>query len=111
MAAGRGRVIWQLYENAGGVWKARGEAKLDAWEALLADLPAGCLVSGEIDEDGLRQMRAAKAAGHALTIALAADRMRRAGYLADLALERLREHGAAAYPAGRVVPIYMKAPG
>ena len=109
--AGRGRVIWRLYARDGESWRAVGEAKLDDYEALLADCPAGCIVCGEMDDDGLRRLSTAIADGHGIKIAAPSDRLRRAAYLADLAWERLGEQGASHFPAREAKPIYMKAPG
>lgn len=108
--AGRGRVIWALYHCEGGEWRIASEMKLGSWDELLGALAMPCTISGEIDEDGLQKLEVARAAGGRLTLLSPAERFRRAGYMAQIAWKRLRHDDAASYPAGQVMPIYLKSP-
>lgn len=108
--AGRGRVISAEYRARNGRWTARGAASLQSWEDLLAsydELPV--YLTGEITHQGLQKARAAVADGQDIRLIPPAERLRRAGYLAEAAWRRLRE--GQDFPAERVMPIYLKSPG
>jgi ribosomal-protein-alanine N-acetyltransferase len=81
-----------------------------SWEALLGSLGDGrpSLISGEIDADG-RRLLTSYGAGFGVSVAPAAHRMRRAGYLADLAWARF-QRGDVDDPL-TLVPIYLHQPG
>lgn len=108
--AGRGRVIAQTFGWQGDAWIALGEMALQAWDALLLDAPAGATLTGEIDRHGLAAIREASSDERPLHIAPPAARLRRAGYLAEIAWERLRspEHAAGGFHADYLVPIYVQ---
>lgn len=109
--AGRQRVIWAEYRNDGVGWVAQGEARLSSWDELFQAQAGSWALSGEITAAGLQRIRAAIASGQQIHLIAAAKRLRRAGYLAEIAWQRLREDGANAFPADRVRPIYLKSPG
>jgi tRNA threonylcarbamoyladenosine biosynthesis protein TsaB len=107
--AGRGRVVTVTYRWRKGRWKARGEAAIMHWDELLSSLQGAALVVGEVDEEGRDAIKGAqeKSAHLNLTLAPAANRLRRAGFLAEEAWRRLRENPAD-HTAAKVTPIYVK---
>ena len=110
--AGRSRVIWAKYAPGGDAWVLRRPAEITSWDDLLAACQTPVSISGEISSVGLRAIDAARQAGAEIDLPPAADRLRRAGRLAEIAWRRLRESRAARpYPAADVRPIYLKAPG
>ena len=93
-------------------WLARREPELSSWEQLLATCDRPLLISGEISSAGWSAIESARAAGALIRVMPAAERLRRAGVLAEIAWSRLREAGQeGAFPAERVIPIYLKGPG
>lgn len=111
--AGRGRVISAEYRARNGRWTAQGAASLQSWEDLLASYEGlSVWLTGEITRQGLQKARAAAAGGQDIRLIPAAERWRRAGYLAEIAWRRLRAAGAEQdFSAARVMPIYLKSPG
>jgi tRNA threonylcarbamoyladenosine biosynthesis protein TsaB len=105
--AGRGRVIAGAYQWRKGRWKARNEPLLMNWETLIATIDGPATITGEIDRDGLSALTAAQGEGVPVTIASAAHRLRRAGYMAEEAWARLRGHENN-FPAAQLVPTYVK---
>lgn len=112
VAAGRERVIWAAYQQARGGWEEAHPPQINSWDELLASIE-GCLcISGDISAGGLQKIRAAQAAGAQIETRSGAERLRRAGYLAEIAWRRLRDADAAdAFPAAAVMPVYLKPPG
>ncbi|MCY4021332.1 MAG: tRNA (adenosine(37)-N6)-threonylcarbamoyltransferase complex dimerization subunit type 1 TsaB [Chloroflexi bacterium] len=108
--AGRSRVIWAVYHCEGNAWRISGEMKLGSWDELLAACDMPCTLTGEIDKDGLQKVRMARGAGGRITLLSPAERFRRAGYMAQIAWERLRQNDHESYPAAQVMPIYLKPP-
>ena len=108
--AGRNRVIWALYQDDGGRLLAQNEAKLGSWDELLADCSQACALTGEITSAGLQQLMAAIESGRPITLMPAAQRLRRAGFLAEIAWQRLRHEGMLAFPAAAAMPVYLKSP-
>lgn len=107
--AGRGRVIAAAYRWTKGRWKMRTEPQNLDWDALIASIDGACLLTGDVDEAGRAAIAAANDAGKAITLAAAAARLRRAGYLAEEAWERLNTaDGKGYFPAAQVVPVYVK---
>ncbi len=113
VSAGRRRVISGEYRRQNGRWKAQGPPALQSWDDLLAsyeDLPLW--LTGEISRQGLEKVQAAIAGGQSIRLRPAAERLRRAGYLAEEAWRRLRAASAEEhFPADRVMPLYLKPPG
>ena len=113
--AGRSRVIWAKYAPGGDTWILRRPAEISAWDELLAACQPPCTISGEISSAGLQAISAAQAAGAKIDLPPAADRLRRAAHLAEIAWRRLRENRHSPeerlYPAADVRPVYLKAPG
>lgn len=108
VAAGRNRVIWAEYRAEGESWIERRAPQISDWGAMLARYDCPLRLCGEISEAGLAQIRKAQEAGREIELAPAAARIRRAGYLAEIAWRRLRESGADAFPAADAMPIYLK---
>jgi tRNA threonylcarbamoyladenosine biosynthesis protein TsaB len=110
LPAGRGRVVAAAYQWRKGQWKARGEAQNVDWDTLLAGIDGATTISGEVNADGRRRIEVAQADGVPITLSPAVLRMRRAGFLAELAWARLRSEGgsAEAFVAAAVAPIYVK---
>lgn len=105
--AGRGRVIAGAYQWRKGRWKARNEPLLMTWEMLIATIDGPATITGEIDREGYAALVAAHGDGVPVTIASAALRIRRAGFMAEEAWSRLKGHEDD-FPATRLVPIYVK---
>ncbi|MGF1506910.1 MAG: tRNA (adenosine(37)-N6)-threonylcarbamoyltransferase complex dimerization subunit type 1 TsaB [Chloroflexi bacterium] len=101
--AGRRRVNAQFYHWKLGGWQAEGEPFLATWPELAEKLGSGIQVSGEITDEG-RDILAAL--GSAITLSLPAYGLRRAGFLAELAYQRLR-HGETDDPA-TLAPLYLR---
>ena len=109
--AGRNRIIWAPYHHVDGRWQASGEARLGNWATLIVASDETRQITGEISVEGLREIRSAIDTGCGIKLLPAAQRLRRAGYLAEIAWGRLRESGVNAFPADRVMPVYLKSPG
>lgn len=110
--AGRNRAIWGEYQQDGATWSERRAPRISDWTELLSACPSPCRISGEITEAGLSAIRCAQSAGASIEIPSAAERLRRAGILAEIALARLRQNQAdRPFPAERVMPLYLKSPG
>ena len=105
LQAGRKRICAQRFEWVGESWQASAPAVITDWERLLDGLPADTLIAGEVDEAG-RERIAATGRGR---VAPGAVNLRRAGFLAEIAWERLR-HGHADDPR-TLTPIYLHRPG
>ncbi len=100
--AGRGRInacfyMWQ------GEWQAEGEPFISTWPALCERLEGTVQVAGEIDVDGRACLTAL---GERVHVASAAFGLRRAGFLAELALRRLAAGHRA--DAATVAPLYIR---
>ena len=110
--AGRNRVIWAKYAPGGDAWILRRPAEISTWEELLSACQPPITISGEISNAGLQAISAARQAGAQIDVPPPADRLRRAGRLAELAWRRLRENQEVRpFPAADVRPIYLKGPG
>jgi tRNA threonylcarbamoyladenosine biosynthesis protein TsaB len=105
LEAGRGRICVSPYLWQKEGWVAQADPRLTTWSKLLASLDAPTLFCGEIDSSGI----AAMATAGALAVLLpAAIRLRRAGFLAELAWRRvnLQEYDDPA----TLAPIYLRQP-
>lgn len=99
--AGRGRLCAARYRWRRG-WQRREGPFLTTWEHLLASISRPVLLCGEIDERGYRII---EDLGGEVTVLPPAGCLRRAGFLAELAWERLRR-GEADDPA-TLAPLYL----
>lgn len=105
--AGRGRVIAGEYRVKKGRWQAEAEPFSATWDELLASLDGSYILTGEIDERGHAAIEAAREAGASLTLAAAAERMRRGGYLAQEAWRRYEAGKPEDFDAALVLPVYV----
>jgi len=109
--AGRERIIAATYQWRKGRWKTRNDPALLTWAELIANIDGSACVTGEITDEGHAAIEAAKADGVPVTVAVAAFRLRRAGFLAEEAWARLREADGIlreVFNAATVVPVYVK---
>ncbi len=108
LPAGRGRVVTARYHWRKGQWKMRGEPQNMDWDTLLTSIDGAATISGEVSDDQRAVIEAAQTE-HAITLAPAAFRLRRASFLAEEAWARLRASGdPGAFPAAAVTPVYVK---
>jgi tRNA threonylcarbamoyladenosine biosynthesis protein TsaB len=100
--AGRGRVaaLWYKWGRAG--WKVVGHPVSLTWDGLLARLDRPAYVCGEIDPE----QRRALAGDPRAVLAPPAECVRRPGFLAEMAWERLK--GARRPDAGTLAPMYLQ---
>ncbi len=108
--AGRNRVIWAEYRCESDAWVERSAPRISDWNTLLANYDGGIRLSGEVSPAGLAAIGLAREAGARIDLAPAAQRIRRAGCLAEVAWRRLRASDTGALPADRVMPVYMQGP-
>ena len=112
LPAGRKRVIWAEYQRREGTWQETRHPQISDWGQLLEACSQPCLISGEISAEGLAAIDAAGREGHGIELLPASERLRRAGTLAEIAWQRLRDsNDSAPFPASQVMPIYLKTPG
>lgn len=102
--AGRGRLCAARYRWHRG-WQRREGPSLTTWEDLLASITRPTLLCGEIDERGHRLI---EGLSEQVTLLPPAHCLRRAGFLADLAWERIRR-GETDDPA-TLAPLYLNWP-
>jgi tRNA threonylcarbamoyladenosine biosynthesis protein TsaB len=105
--AGRGRVIVGRYQWRKGRWGQRGEPHLMNWETLLASIDGPTHLTGEVNEIGYQALLVAQEQGVPVTLAPAAYRLRRAGFLAEEAWARYNADHTA-FPAAKLIPFYIK---
>jgi tRNA threonylcarbamoyladenosine biosynthesis protein TsaB len=108
--AGRGRIIIKTYRWRKGRWNSHAEPRLMDWDTLLESVDGPAHITGEIDEGGMEMIAAAQGNGLPVTVAPAAHRLRRAGYMAECAWELLNEVGddKSAFHPAQLLPIYVK---
>lgn len=110
--AGRGRVISNTYRGKKGRWEARDEPVLQSWGELLESFEAQIYLTGEISQTGLDAIKAAQTEGKFITLIQPAQRLRRAGYLAEEAWYHIRNaEDDETFPAGNIMPVYLSIPG
>lgn len=105
LEAGRGRICFASYRWSDTKWTAEDEPRLTTWPKLVSDLDEPTLFCGEIDPQGATTLASA---GKMAVLLPGAARLRRAGYLAELAWLRIgrRETDEPA----KLTPIYLKNP-
>lgn len=106
--AGRGRIIAATYRWDKNRWVNRGESRLMDWPMLLENIDGPAYIAGDIDEEGRIALDAAEAAGVPIHVTMSALRLRRAGFLAEIALDQLAESGAEAFDPALLAPIYVQ---
>jgi tRNA threonylcarbamoyladenosine biosynthesis protein TsaB len=87
--AGRGRVSAAGYHWTKRGWQPEGEPRLLDWATLADELREPTFLCGEVDAAGLEWLRKPN-----VKLASPAQSLRRAGYLAEIGWERLREQRA-----------------
>lgn len=104
--AGRRRITAGTYrwQNSGG-WQAPDHPSNTTWEELLERLEPPVVLTGEISPQALKQIRAADKGLKAIR---AVDRVRRAGYLAEVGWQRLRKGNVD--DAAELTPLYLREP-
>ena len=109
LPAGRGRILVARYHWRKGEWKERSEAQNIDWKMLIDSIDNPATISGEISPEGQRAIEAAQQRGLPITLTPAVLRLRRAGFLAEIAWTRLRENDdPLAFEAAAVAPVYVK---
>jgi tRNA threonylcarbamoyladenosine biosynthesis protein TsaB len=106
--AGRGRIIVKSYRWRKGEWYSRSEPRLMDWDELLQTVDGTAYITGEINQSGLEAITQAQQNGVPVTAAPPAQRIRRAGYLAEYALGQLQTGEMAAFAPSRLLPVYVK---
>ncbi len=109
--AGRTRICagrYRWHKRHG--WQAQGAPDILAWDQLLAMLSGPTFLAGEIDAAAARQIKQADKAlsNKAFQIMPASANVRRAGYLAQIAWNRLRR--GQVDDAAALSPIYLRDP-
>ncbi len=110
VSAGRKRVIWAEYRFEGDAWIEWRAPQISDWQEILAHYKCPIRVRGEVSPAGLQIIYQAREDGAVIELTSAAERLRRAGILADIAWRRLREGDAGSFPAGQVAPVYLRGP-
>lgn len=105
--AGRERIIVGRYQWRKGRWAPRGDVQLMDWNTLLTSVDGPAHVTGEISNDGHSVLLEAQQKEIPISIVPAAFRLRRAGFLAQEAWERIQTDPAD-YDAAKLVPFYIK---
>lgn len=103
--AGRRRITSARYHLIKGRWEPQGSPVNETWEELLQRVEPPLTLTGEISPAAQKQIRAAS---RSYVVAPAAQRVRRASVLAELAWRRLRR-GKLDDPAA-LTPIYLREP-
>ncbi|MAS37934.1 MAG: tRNA (adenosine(37)-N6)-threonylcarbamoyltransferase complex dimerization subunit type 1 TsaB [Anaerolineaceae bacterium] len=107
--AGRGRIIAATYRWGKNQWVSRGEAQLMTWQTLLETVDGPAYITGDVDDKGYAAVQHAQTDAEVpVRIAPPAWRLRRAGFLAEIAYERLNELGNDAFDPALAAPLYVK---
>ena len=104
--AGRGRIHGQRYRWKKGGWETAEPAFNTSWPEFIESLDKSALISGEIDQQGFAALEAN--VDKAIEVASGSQRLRRAGYLAELAYAR--QSDLTTTDPALVTPIYLKKP-
>lgn len=108
--AGRGRLCWGLYGWVDALWMPLGGYRIDPVEAVAEAVAGTCrdtLFAGEVLPESVAVLR--ERLGERARLLLPAEAIRRAGYLAELAWERLRR--GERDDLATLAPIYLHEPG
>jgi len=103
LQAGRGRVAVGRYSFERKGWRSEGEVQLYRWSELVNAIEQPTYVCGELDEEGLAELRRLRGR---VTLAPAFLSLRRAGVLAEMAWARLR--AGQEDEAATLAPIYLR---
>jgi len=105
LQAGRGRICVATYRWRDGEWRACEGPRLTTWPLLVQETTSSLLICGEIDPLGAETLAAL---GERAVLLPAAARLRRAGFLAEVAWRRLNR-GEVDDPTA-LTPIYLQYP-
>lgn len=105
LQAGRGRICVAMYRWRGGEWRVREEPYLTTWSTLTEETVSPTLFCGEIDPEGANILATL---GELAVLLPPAARLRRAGFLAEVAWQRLNR-GQIDDPA-TLTPMYLQHP-
>jgi len=105
LQAGRRRICVATYRWRSGEWRVRQEPRLTTWSALVEETTSPTLFCGEIDPAGAEALASL---GELAVLLPAATRLRRAGFLAEVAWRRLNR-GETDDPA-TLTPVYLQHP-
>ncbi|MCP4537582.1 MAG: tRNA (adenosine(37)-N6)-threonylcarbamoyltransferase complex dimerization subunit type 1 TsaB [Chloroflexi bacterium] len=103
LQAGRKRICAAIYRWRGGEWSVHKEPCLTTWSDLVEEIASPTLFCGEVDPAG---SDALAALGELSVLLPPAARLRRAGFLAEVAWQRLNR-GATDDPA-TLTPLYLQ---
>jgi tRNA threonylcarbamoyladenosine biosynthesis protein TsaB len=103
LQAGRGRICVAEYRWRDGKWRRREEPRLTTWQKLTEGIASPTLFCGEVDPAGAEALATID---DLATLVPAAARLRRAGFLAEEAWQRLNR-GETDDPA-TLTPIYLQ---
>jgi tRNA threonylcarbamoyladenosine biosynthesis protein TsaB len=104
--AGRGRIIAACYSEVDSHWQLLVEPHLTTFESLAQQINKPALCTGEIDDQAAQILE--RDSHQKAGVVSPATRLRRAGYLAEIAVQRL-EAGDQDDPDA-LVPIYLSSP-
>lgn len=107
LQAGRGRISVGEYQVKKGRWEATKEPYNSTWDNLLATLDDSYYITGEVDESGKKAIEAAKEKQASLTLIEPANRIRRAGILAQEAWRRWQDHPTDDFSPAKLLPVYI----
>ena len=107
LSAGRKRYIAARFCHCEGRWQATGEETLTDLETLLRPPMAPTFIAGELGACGRDRLTRAQTAGSPLQLASPAHSLRRAGFLAEIALARLRRGKPGDFDPGTVTARYI----
>ena len=104
--AGRGRIHGQRYRWKKGGWEIAEDPFNASWPEFVESLDGSALISGEIDQQGFAAIEGYP--DKAIEVASGSQRLRRAGYLAEVAYARQAELETT--DPALITPIYLKKP-
>ncbi len=104
--AGRGRIIAACYGEVDNEWQLLVEPYLTTFEMLAQQINKPALCTGEIDDQATQILQ--RDSNQKATVVSPATRLRRAGYLAEIAVQRLEASDQDDPDA--LVPIYLSSP-
>ncbi len=107
LAAGRGRLIVTRYRRHAGLWRPSGEESLLDLAELLRSVTTPAFIAGELDADCRAALLGAQQDGAPLKLAAPSGSLRRAGFLAEIALKRLRQGPPQDFDPARVTARYV----
>lgn len=104
--AGRHRITAGVYDwHSSQGWQAQETPVNMTWDELIEQLESPAVLTGEISAQAMKRIRAA---GRGLRAVRSVDRVRRAGYLAEVGWQRLRKGNVD--NAADLTPIYLREP-